>query len=106
MSLITRSVERGSMIYVQAAASQPRGDIRAQTWQVLDHIERALAGAGLDKSKILTAEVLLADMNLREAHSAAWSKWINGEHSPLLTCKPAALAHPDALVEITVTAAR
>jgi enamine deaminase RidA (YjgF/YER057c/UK114 family) len=45
-------------------------------------------------------------MRLREAHDAAWREWINGQHSPLLSCKPAAIAHPDALVEITVTAAR
>lgn len=106
MSVISRSIERGSMIYVQAATSLPRGDLRAQTRRVLDHIDSRLADAGLDKSQILTAQVLLADISLREVSDAAWSEWINGQHSPLLTCKPAALAHPDALVEITVTAAR
>jgi enamine deaminase RidA (YjgF/YER057c/UK114 family) len=98
VSVISRTVARGSMVYVRAAGVQTRG--------VLDHIDSLLAAAGLDKSKILTAEVLLADTSLREAHDAAWREWINGQHSPLLTCKPAALAHPDALVEITVTAAR
>jgi hypothetical protein len=44
-------------------------------------------------------------MRLREAHDSAWSEW-DGQHSPLLSCKLSALAHPDALVEITVTAAR
>ena len=98
MNVVSRTVARGSMVYVHAAGKQTRS--------VLDHIDALLKAAGFDKSKILTAEVLLADTSLREAHEAAWSEWINGEHSPLLTCRPAALAHPDALVEITVTAAR
>ena len=98
MNVVSRTVARGSMVYVQAAG--------AQTRSVLDHIDAQLAATGLDKSKILTAEVLLADMSMREAHDSAWSEWINGQHSPLLSCKPAALAHPDAPVEITVTAAR
>jgi enamine deaminase RidA (YjgF/YER057c/UK114 family) len=98
MNVVSRTVARGSMVYVQAVGAQTRG--------VLDHIDSQLTAAGLDKSKILTAEVLLADMSLREAHNAAWSEWINGQHSPLLTCKLSALTHPDALVEITVTAAR
>ena len=80
--------------------------IRAQTRQVLEHIDRLLAGAGLHKSKILTAQVLLADMSLREAHDAAWRDWINGQRPPLRTCRPAPLSHPDALVEITVSAVK
>jgi enamine deaminase RidA (YjgF/YER057c/UK114 family) len=98
VNVVSRTVARGSMVYVQAAGAQIRS--------VLDHIDARLAAAGLDKSKILTAEVLLADMRLREAHDCAWSEWLNGQHAPLLSCKPAALANPDALVEITVTAAR
>ena len=98
MNVVSRTVARGSMVYIRAAGAQTRG--------VLDHIDSQLTAAGLDKSKILTAEVLLADTSLREAHDTAWSEWIDGQHSPLLTCKPAALLHPDALVEITVTAAR
>jgi enamine deaminase RidA (YjgF/YER057c/UK114 family) len=98
VNVVSRTVARGGMVYVQAAGQQTRS--------VLDRIDALLAAAGFDKSKILTAEVLLADTSLRKAHDAAWSEWIDGQHSPLLTCRPAALAHPDALVEITVTAAR
>lgn len=48
----------------------PGGEITAQTAQVLDRIDDLLAKAGTDKSKLLTAQVWLADMRLFEAHNA------------------------------------
>ena len=65
-----------------------------------------LAAAGTDKSRILTAQVWLADMALFERHNAAWNAWVDREHPPARACVQAALFRPELLVEIMVTAAR
>jgi enamine deaminase RidA (YjgF/YER057c/UK114 family) len=40
---------------------------------VLERIDRLLAAAGTDKSRLLTAQAWLADMSLFAAHNAAWN---------------------------------
>ena len=57
-------IARGAMVYASA--------LGAQTAQALAAIDRLLAMAGTDKSKLLTAKVRLADMSLLETHTAEW----------------------------------
>ena len=73
---------------------------------MLERIDRLLAVAGSDKSKLLTAQVWLADMSLFEAHNAAWNAWVDRENPPVRACVRAELWQPGMLVEIMVTAAR
>jgi enamine deaminase RidA (YjgF/YER057c/UK114 family) len=82
------------------------GDIQAQTRQVLERIDRLLAGAGTDKSKLLTAQVWLSDMSLFAAHNAVWNEWVDRQNPPVRACVGAPLYRPEPLVEIMVTAAR
>jgi enamine deaminase RidA (YjgF/YER057c/UK114 family) len=83
----------------------PTGDIREQTKQVLDRIDRLLHTAGTDKSKLLTAQVWLSDMRLFEAHNAVWNEWVDSKNPPVRACVQAELWRPNLLVEIMVTAA-
>jgi enamine deaminase RidA (YjgF/YER057c/UK114 family) len=53
VTIISRTVERGSMVYVQAATSEPARDIQEQTRKVLERIDQQLALAGSGKSKLL-----------------------------------------------------
>lgn len=93
-----RVVERGSMIYVEGEGTQSK--------QVLERIDRLLASAGVDKSRLLTAQVWLADMSLRAEHEVAWNDWVDPRHPPLRVFRPAEPRRPAALVGILVTAAK
>jgi enamine deaminase RidA (YjgF/YER057c/UK114 family) len=84
----------------------PGGDIATQTRQVLERIDKLLAMAGSDKSKLLTAQVWLSDMRLFEAHNAVWNAWVDRGNPPARACVRADLVRPGLLVEIMVTAAR
>ena len=112
--IISGMVVRDDTVYISGVTADPGGDITTQTQQVLERIDTALQKAGTDKSKLLTAQVWLADMRLFEAHNAVWNAWVDPQHPPVRACVGADLAgiaghrHPlrTCLVEIMVTAAR
>jgi enamine deaminase RidA (YjgF/YER057c/UK114 family) len=68
--IISKVVEHAGIVYLCGILPDPVGDITAQTRQVLERIDEALRLAGTTKSKLLTAQVWLADMRLFEAHNA------------------------------------
>jgi enamine deaminase RidA (YjgF/YER057c/UK114 family) len=106
LPIISRAVVRGDTIYLCGVTPDPVGDIKTQTKQVLDRIDRLLQTAGTDKSKLLTAQVWLSDMRLFEAHNAVWNEWVDAKNPPLRACVQADLWRPNMLVEIMVTAAQ
>lgn len=79
--------------------------VREQTRQVLARIDELLAAAGTGKSRLLTAQVLLADVAEFDEMNAVWERWIDPAHPPARTTCGAVLAHPNVRVEITVSAA-
>ena len=80
-------------------------DVGGQTRQVLEAIDTLLAQAGSDKSKILRAEIFLADMTDFPAMNQVWDTWVVAGHTPPRATVQAALAKPEWKVEIVVTAA-
>ena len=103
--IISRVVEHGDTVYFCGTLPDPIGDIVAQTKQVLARIDEALKLAGTDKSKLLTAQVWLADMRFFEAHNAVWNAWVDPQNPPVRACVRADLVRT-CLVEIMVTAAK
>ena len=103
---IAGAVVHGDTVYLQGVTPDPGGDITTQTRQVLERIDKLLATAGTDKSKLLTAQVWLSDMRLFEAHNAGWNEWVDRQNPPVRACIRADLVRPGLLVEIMVTAAR
>jgi len=81
-------------------------DIGGQTRQVLAAIDALLARAGSDKSKILMAQIFLADIADFAGMNAAWDAWVAPGHTPPRATVQAKLAKPEWKVEIVVTAAR
>ena len=88
----------------QVAASGAPG-IDAQTREVLGAIDALLAMVGSDKSKILRAQIFLADLADFPGMNAVWDQWVVPGHTPPRATVQAALAKPDWKVEIVVTAA-
>ena len=81
-------------------------DIGGQTRQVLAAIDALLARAGSDKSKILMAQIYLADIADFPGMNAVWDTWVVPGHTPPRATVQAALARPEWKVEIVVTAAK
>jgi enamine deaminase RidA (YjgF/YER057c/UK114 family) len=106
LPIISRVVVRGDTVYLCGVTPDPVGDIKSQTKQVLERIDRLLQTAGTDKSKLLTAQVWLSDMSLFEAHNSVWNEWVDPRNPPARACVGAALWQPQMLVEIMVTAAK
>ena len=80
-------------------------DIDGQTREVLANIDALLARAGTDKSRILRAQIFLADIADFPGMNAVWDTWVEPNHTPPRATVQAVLAKPEWKVEIVVTAA-
>jgi enamine deaminase RidA (YjgF/YER057c/UK114 family) len=78
--------------------------IESQAAEVLASIDKLLAEAGSNKSRILMAQIYLADMADYAGLNAVWDKWV-GASPPSRATVEAKLARPEWKVEIVVTAA-
>jgi enamine deaminase RidA (YjgF/YER057c/UK114 family) len=110
LPVIGYAAVHGGIVYlcgITANPNEPLGDVGQQTRQVLAQIDRMLANAGTDKSKLLTAQVWLTDMADFAAHNDAWNEWVDQERPPVRACVHSPqLWRPGLRVEIMVTAAR
>lgn len=97
----------GGLVYLAGqVAEKPEGaGVTAQTEQVLAQIDRLLAAAGSDKSRILSATIYLADIATFADMNAAWDAWVDRANPPARATVEAKLAAPDYRVEIVVVAA-
>jgi enamine deaminase RidA (YjgF/YER057c/UK114 family) len=80
--------------------------VTAQTQEILGEIDRLLAAAGTDKSRILTATIYLADIATFSEMNAAWDAWVPQDNPPARATVEAKLAAPEYRVEIVVVAAK
>lgn len=85
-----------------------RGDtgIRGQTEDVLAQVAQRLKEAGSDKSRILRAQIYLADIGEIGAMNEVWDAWVVPGAAPPRATVQAALADPAWRIEIVVTAAQ
>lgn len=86
-------------------ADDPKADVTGQTRQVLAQIDRLLAEAGTDKTKIASATIYLPDMADFAAMNAVWEGWVPDGATPARATVQAKLAGPDYRIEIQVVAA-
>ena len=101
-----RVLSHNGVVYLSGmVAENVSGDTAAQTQSVLDVIDRALAKAGTDKSKLLTATVWLRDIADFDLMNAVWDRWIVPDAMPVRATVEAKLASDKLRVEIMVTAA-
>jgi enamine deaminase RidA (YjgF/YER057c/UK114 family) len=99
-------VHNGIVYLAGQVAKEPTQDITGQAKQVLAQIDKLLAEAGSDKTKILTATVFLPSMADFPALNAVWETWVPTGHCPARATVEAKLAAPDYRVEIQVIAAQ
>jgi enamine deaminase RidA (YjgF/YER057c/UK114 family) len=99
------SIHNGIVYLAGQVAEDPSGDAEAQTRQVLAQIDALLEQAGSDKSRILRAQIYLADIADFAAMNRAWDAWVTPGNAPSRATVEARLADPSWKVEIVVTAA-
>jgi enamine deaminase RidA (YjgF/YER057c/UK114 family) len=99
------AVHNGVAYLAGQVAADASLDIRGQTRQVLAAIDALLERAGSDRSKILRAQIFLADLADFSAMNAVWEAWVVAGHTPPRATVQAALAKPQWKIEIVVTAA-
>jgi enamine deaminase RidA (YjgF/YER057c/UK114 family) len=99
------AVHNGTVYLAGQVAEDAAQDIRGQTRQVLAAIDALLARAGSDKSKILRAQIFLADLADFAAMNAVWEAWVVAGQTPARATVQAALAKPQWKIEVVVTAA-
>jgi enamine deaminase RidA (YjgF/YER057c/UK114 family) len=80
--------------------------VTEQTKHILEQIDKLLAKAGSDKSKLLAANIWLADIRFYAEMNTVWDGWVSPGATPARACVEARLAGTEFLVEIGITAAR
>jgi enamine deaminase RidA (YjgF/YER057c/UK114 family) len=105
---MSQIVVHGDTVYLAGVVAHAnRGkSVTEQTQEILATIDGYLAEAGTDKSKLLTANIWLADMRTFAEMNAVWDAWVSPGNTPARATVEAKLATPDNKVEIMVTAAR
>ena len=98
-------VVHNGTVYLVEVPSNLDADITGQTENLLASIERLLAQAGSDKSRLLMATIYLADMADYNAMNAVWDVWLPDGCAPARACVQTRLANPGFRVEIVLTAA-
>ena len=89
----------------QVAQNAPGASVTEQTKDILAAIDRLLAEAGTDKSKLLSANIWLADISDFDEMNAVWDAWVSPGNTPCRACVESKLASPKFTVEIGVIAA-
>ena len=99
-----KTVVHNGLVYTVTTAPNKSAPLYEQTKAALSEIDRNLAEAGTDKSRILTATVYITDMTKKAEMNRAWDGWVDRGNQPRRACIGAVLDGKD-LIEILITAA-
>jgi len=103
---MSQAVVHGTTVYLAGqVAADPSQDVAGQTRQILGQIDALLAEAGTDRSRILSANIWLADVSTFAQMNSVWDQWVDPAHPPARATVEARLAAPQYKVEIAVIAA-
>ncbi|MBP3981334.1 MULTISPECIES: RidA family protein [unclassified Acidovorax] len=104
---LSRVVVHNGVAYIAGVtASNTSGDAKAQTLDILAKIDGYLASVNIDKTRMLTVQIWLKDIDRDFAlMNEAWAEWAPKDALPTRATGESRLATPDLLVEIIVTAA-
>jgi len=103
---MSRVVKAAGLVFIGGQTSNDKTpDVKIQTQQVLAKIDGFLAQAGIDKTRLVSAQIWLADIGRDFAGmNEIWDAWVAPDCAPTRATVEAKLAAPELLVEITVTA--
>ena len=99
------AVYNGVAYLAGQVADDATQDITGQTTQILTAIDKLLATASTDKTRLLMVQIFVANMKEFDGMNKAWDAWVPAGHAPPRATIEARLASADYKVEIVVTAA-
>jgi enamine deaminase RidA (YjgF/YER057c/UK114 family) len=104
--LMSQAVVHGGVAYLSGVvAADFDADVAGQTSSILAKIDDLLARAGTDKSRLLKANIWLADIATFKEMNDVWTGWVVPGATPARATVEAAMARPNIKVEIMVEAA-
>jgi enamine deaminase RidA (YjgF/YER057c/UK114 family) len=103
---MSQAVVHGGLVFLAGQVADDTGqDVKGQTAQILAKIDRLLAKAGSDKTRILSATIWLATYESYNDVNEIWDAWVPEGDAPARACVESKLAFPKYSVEIGITAA-
>jgi enamine deaminase RidA (YjgF/YER057c/UK114 family) len=104
---MSQAVIHNGVVYLagQVAADAQGAPVKEQTLNILQRIDKLLAAAGTDKTKLLSATIWLTDMRTFDEMNGVWDKWVAEGATPARATVEAKLASTVYTVEIAVIAA-
>ena len=94
----------GGFLWGVATSPDRTQDIRVQTLGALGVIDGYLKDAGLDRTRIVKAEIVVTDHDNKPAFDEAWAIWMPANHGPVRSFVQSVMPEGD-LIEIIITAA-
>ncbi|HEX2200165.1 MAG TPA: RidA family protein, partial [Burkholderiales bacterium] len=92
-SILSQAVVHGDTVYLAGVVAKDlEQDVKGQTRQVLDEIDRLLAKCGSGKSKVLSAQIWVTDIRNRAPMNEIWTAWVDKSNMPARACVEAKLA--------------
>ena len=81
---MSQAVIHGNTVYLAGqVADDPSQDVPGQTRQILAALDRLLAEAGTDKTRILSATIYLASIGTFGQMNSVWDTWVPQGHTPV-----------------------
>ena len=102
---MSQAVIHNGIVYLAGQVGAEGASVTEQTEAVLASVDRLLAEAGTDKTKLLTAQIWVADIADFAEMNAVWDAWVAPDCAPARWTGEAKLATPGFKVEVIVTAA-
>ena len=105
---MSQIVVHGDTVYLAGVVAHANKgkSVTEQTKEILATIDKYLAQAGSDKSKLLSATIYIADMAKFAEMNAVWDAWVSPGNTRARATVEAKLAAPDYNVEIMVVAGK
>ncbi len=94
----------GGLLWAVAVSPDRTQDIKIQTLGVLNVLDGYLKEAGLDRTRIVKAEVVVTDHDNKPAFDEAWASWMPDGFGPVRSFVESRMPEGD-LIEIIITAA-
>lgn len=103
---MSEAVVHNGTVYVSGQVGTPDASVTQQTQDCLAEVDRILAAAGTDKTRLLSAQIWLADMADFAEMNAVWDAWVPQGNTPTRATGESKLAAPSYKVEVIVVAAQ
>jgi enamine deaminase RidA (YjgF/YER057c/UK114 family) len=103
--ILSSAVVANGVAYLSGITPKDRSaGVKAQTLDVLAQIDATLASLGIDKTRIVNANIWLRDIGTFAEMNEGWLEWVDPANLPARATVEAKMARDDILVEIMVQA--